>query len=320
MRRENQDKLSKTAASGLVALVFLVLGFQLAIFVVKVVERSPVGVGDDVAVGAEDVKVAEAADGPLPSEHFSASEVKARSREVSGSGARSREVSGGGARSREASPQRSRYGGYERPSVAAARTYESFVFDPNTVSLEDLQRLGLSPRQAESIENYRSKGGRFRTKADFQKMYVVSDTLFARLESFIEIPKLELNAADSASLVALRGIGPWYARRILDYRQRLGGFFDKTQLLEIDGLDAERFAGLADEVSVDPSRIRRLDIWHAPDSLLARHPYIGARGARSLVRYRELYDSTRWTLPDLAREQVLSQENIEKLKKYIETQ
>ncbi|MBQ2598257.1 MAG: helix-hairpin-helix domain-containing protein [Bacteroidales bacterium] len=300
MRRENQDKLSKTAASGLVALVFLVLGFQLAIFVVKVVERSPVGVGDDVAVGAEDVKVAEAADGPLPSEHFSASEVKARSR--------------------EASPQRSRYGGYERPSVAAARTYESFVFDPNTVSLEDLQRLGLSPRQAESIENYRSKGGRFRTKADFQKMYVVSDTLFARLESFIEIPKMELNAADSASLVALRGIGPWYARKILDYRQRLGGFFDKTQLLEIDGIDAERFAGLADEVSVDPTRIRRLDIWHAPDSLLARHPYIGARGARSLVRYRELYDSTRWTLPDLAREQVLSQENIEKLKKYIEIQ
>ena len=310
MRRENQDKLSKTAASGLVALVFLVLGFQLAIFVVKVVERSPVGVGDDVAVGAEDVKVSEAADGPLPSEHFSASEVKARSREVSGSGARSR----------EASPQRSRYGGYERPSVAAARTYESFVFDPNTVSLEDLQRLGLSPRQAESIENYRSKGGRFRTKADFQKMYVVSDTLFARLESFIEIPKLELNAADSASLVALRGVGPWYARKILDYRQRLGGFFDKTQLLEIDGIDAERFAGLADEVSVDPTRIRRLDIWHAPDSLLARHPYIGARGARSLVRYRELYDSTRWTLADLSREQVLSQENIEKLKKYIESQ
>ena len=312
MRRENQDKLSKTAASGLVALVFLVLGFQLAIFVVKVVERSPVGVGDDVAVGAGDVKVSEAADGPLPSEHFSASEVRARSREVSGSGARSR----------EASPQRSRYGGYERPSVAAARAraYESFVFDPNTVSLEDLQRLGLSPRQAESIENYRSKGGRFRTKADFQKMYVVSDTLFARLESFIEIPKLELNAADSASLVALRGIGPWYARKILDYRQRLGGFFDKTQLLEIDGIDAERFAGLADEVSVDPTRIRRLDIWHAPDSLLARHPYIGARGARSLVRYRELYDSTRWTLADLAREQVLSQENIEKLKKYIETQ
>ena len=300
MRRENQDKLSKTAASGLVALVFLVLGFQLAIFVVKVVERSPVGIGDDVAVGAEDVKVSEAADGPLPSEHFSASEVKARSR--------------------EASPQRSRYGGYERPSVAAARTYESFVFDPNTVSLEDLQRLGLSPRQAESIENYRSKGGRFRTKADFQKMYVVSDTLFARLEPFIEIQKLELNAADSASLVALRGIGPWYARRILDYRERLGGFFDKTQLLEIDGLDAERFTGFADEVTVNSTRIRRLDIWHAPDSLLARHPYIGARGARSLVRYRELYDSTRWTLPDLALEQVLSQENIEKLKKYIETQ
>lgn len=310
MRREKKDKLSKTAASGIVALVFLVLGFQIAFFVVKVMERSPVGAGDD--------ETAEAADGPLSGEHFSASEAEARSCEAS-----SREGRNG-----EAKAQRSRYGGYERPariqsgrpSVPASRKYESFNFDPNTVSLEDLQRLGLSPRQAESIESYRSKGGRFRTKADFQKMYVVSDSLFSRLEPFIDIPKLELNAADSAALVALRGIGPWYARKILDYRERLGGFFDKTQLLEIDGIDAERFAGLSDEVTADAARIRRIDLWHASDSLLARHPYIGGRGARSLVRYRTLYDSTRWTLPDLAREQVLPVENIEKLKKYIEIQ
>ena len=39
MRREKKEKLSKSAASGMVALVFLVLGFQLAIFVVKVIER-----------------------------------------------------------------------------------------------------------------------------------------------------------------------------------------------------------------------------------------------------------------------------------------
>lgn len=200
------------------------------------------------------------------------------------------------------------------------RAYESFPFDPNTISLADLQRLGLSQRQAESIDNYRAKGGRFRTKADFQKMYVVSDTLFARLEPFIRIPKLELNGADSAALVGLRGIGPWYARKILDYRERLGGFHELQQLLEIDGIDQERIDGFAENVEIDTAKIRRLDLWHTPDSLLARHPYLGAKGARSVVRYRELYDSTHWTLADLVREHALSEQNIEKLKIYIDIQ
>ena len=186
--------------------------------------------------------------------------------------------------------------------------------------MADLQRLGLSERQAESIENYRSKGGRFRSKADFRKMYVVSDTLFARLEAYIEIPKLELNTADSAALVALRGIGPYYARKILDYRERLGGFVDAAQLLEIDGLDADRLAGFSEDVTVDAKKIRKIDLWHASDTVLARHPYIGAKGARSVLRYRQLYDSARWTLPDLAKERALPPENIEKLKKYIEIQ
>lgn len=234
---------------------------------------------------------------------------------------------------------RSKLGGYRRPAGGTrasgvkkpgrtwpsdarkpGRTYESFAFDPNTVSVADLQRLGLSERQAESIDNYRSKGGRFRSKADFRKMYVVSDTLFARLEAYIEIPKLELNRADSAALVALRGIGPYYARKILDYRERLGGFVDAAQLLEIDGLEADRLAGFSEDVTVDAKKIRKIDLWHASDTVLARHPYIGAKGARSVLRYRQLYDSARWTLPDLAKERALPSENIEKLKKYIEIQ
>ena len=298
MRREKKEGLSRSAASGMVALVFLILGFQLAIFVLKVMERPETSGPVEATVKVEGERDT-AADTVTP--------VYAPS------------------------PPRTKLGGYARPGDArsgsgmakrsgTARIYESFAFNPNTVSLEDLVRLGLSPRQAESIENYRSKGGRFRSKADFQKMYVVSDTLFARLEPYIDIPKLELNVADSAALVSLRGIGPWYARKILDYRDRLGGFVAKEQLLEIDGIDADRLAGFSDEVTVDPSRIRRIDLWNAPDSVLARHPYLGPKGARSIVRYRELYDSTRRTLPDLARERVLAEENIEKLKKYIVNQ
>ena len=308
-RGDRKEQLSKGAASGLVALVFLVLGFQLAIFVVKVVERPAV---------QEAVTELDSLRSPVkPGMTNDQSEGDARS-----------------APGMTGAPEKTRLGGYARPAgvqrpTAAkgartaktpVRTYESFAFDPNTVSLADLQRLGLSARQAESIENYRAKGGRFRSKADFQKMYVVSDTLFARLEPFIDIPKLELNTADSAALVSLRGIGPWYARKILNYRDRLGGFYDLAQLREIEGIDEERFAGLADQLRVDSSKIRRIDLWHAPDSLLAAHPYLGPKGARSIVRYRTLYDPTRWTPADLLRERVLPEENIEKLKNYIEYQ
>jgi DNA uptake protein ComE-like DNA-binding protein len=290
------DKLSKGAASGLVALVFLVLGFQLALFVVKVVERPAV---------QESVPEPDSMRSPVnPRSEPRVTEKSAGASEAAG-GVRRSDLFSGARRTTERRNE---------------QNYESFVFDPNTITLADLQRLGLSERQAASIENYRAKGGRFRSKADFQKMYVVSDTLFARLEPFIDIPKLELNTVDSAALLSLRGIGPWYAHKILTYRERLGGFVDVAQLREIDGLDDERLSGFIDQVCVDSSRIRRLDLWHASDTLLAAHPYLGPKGARSLLRYRSLYDSTRWTLSDLAREHALPVENIEKLKKYIEIQ
>jgi len=292
--KEAKDRMSKSVASGMVALVFLVLGFQLAVFVIKVVERPP----ERCRVEPGMMK-AEAGDTVVPP---------------------AVEAVGGA--------ERTKFGGYDRPAEAGrgrpakkpARTFESFAFDPNTVSVADLQRLGLSERQAESIENYRSKGGRFRSKADFQKMYVVSDTLYARLEPYIDIPKLELNTADSAALLTLRGIGPYYAHKILAYRDRLGGFVDAAQLREIEGIDAERFAGLADQVSVDPAKIRKLDLWHASDTALARHPYIGPRAARGIVRYRELAAPALQTLSDLSREHILPEENIEKLKNYIDIQ
>jgi DNA uptake protein ComE-like DNA-binding protein len=284
------DKSSKGTVSGMVALVFLVLGFQLAVFVIKVIERPESRVESGMEATTDAAEASEAADVfSEPRAFISERNEKTEQRSDPSPGARR----------------------------LAKRTYESFPFDPNTVSIADLQRLGLTLRQAESVDHYRSKGGRFRTKDDFRKMYVVSDTLFARLEPFIKIPKVELNAADSAALVSLRGVGPYYARKILEYRERLGGFQEKAQLLEIEGFDAERLAGFSDDIEIDASRIRPLDIWRATDSMLARHPYLGPKGARSIARYKQLYDTTRWTLADLERERALPKENIEKLKKYI---
>ena len=295
------EKQSKGVASGMVALVFLVLGFQLAVFVIKVVERPESRVEPGMTATTDATVTTVITDTTVASE--------------AAGGVRRSDLFSGARRTPERRSERN-----VQPGRRSERSYESFPFDPNTVSLADLQRLGLTLRQAETIDHYRSKGGRFRTKDDFRKMYVVTDSLFARLEPFIKIPKVELNAADSAALVSLRGIGPYYARKILDYRERLGGFLNKAQLLEIEGLDEERLAGFLDDVEIDTTRCNRLDLWHATDSILARHPYLGEKGARSITRYKKLYDTTRWTLADLEKEHALPKENIEKLKKYIEIQ
>ena len=99
-----------------------------------------------------------------------------------------------------------------RESVPPSRV-ENFRFDPNTVTVEEMVRLGFNRAQAQSIDKYRQKGGRFRRKGDFAKSYVVSDSVYSRLGEYIEIPLLDINKADSAAFDALPGIGNTLLRR-----------------------------------------------------------------------------------------------------------
>ena len=166
------------------------------------------------------------------------------------------------------------------------RRVENFEFDPNSVSVEDLMRLGFSEKQARSIDNYRAKGGRFRRKSDFAKSYVVADSVYRRLESYIRIPKVDINTADSAMFDALPGIGPYFAAKMEEYRGRLGGYSFPEQLLDIYNFGEERFDGLKDliECSEPPA----YELWTLPADELRKHPYIRNRqAADAIVLYRE---------------------------------
>jgi competence ComEA-like helix-hairpin-helix protein len=180
---------------------------------------------------------------------------------------------------------------------------EHFYFNPNELSEHDWVRLGLSPAQARVVKNYEAKGGKFRTKEDVKKMFVISAELYAELEPFIVLPEekagnqqtananesrrpmpaiLELNTADSTDLVSIDGIGPVFARRILSYRERLGGFRSIEQLREVFGMDEEHFEKVRPSVTADSTYIRRINV---PD--LKKHPYFTPGVAQALVNYRK---------------------------------
>lgn len=190
------------------------------------------------------------------------------------------------------------------------RRIESFRFDPNTVSTEDLVRLGFTPKQAASIDSYRAKGGRFRRKSDFARSYVVSDSVFKRLEPFIDIPLLDINTADSAAFDALPGIGGYFARKMVEYRQRLGGYSSTRQLLEIKNFDIDRYEALKDLIFI--GTVQAYPLWTLPEEELRRHPYIGD-AARGIVFYREHNPKDRWSIEALKDAGVITEENAARL-------
>jgi competence protein ComEA len=170
-----------------------------------------------------------------------------------------------------------------------------FRFDPNTASTGDWQRLGITVKQAAIIKNYRSKGGRFRKAEDLQKIYGLTKVDYARLAPFIIIAKentkanvvVELNSADSAKLTTIDGIGGAFAKRIIYYRERLGGFITKEQLKEVYGIDDLKYDEIKDQVKIDAGRIREININTITFDKLRLMPYLNYKQVNAIVEYRK---------------------------------
>ncbi|MDR1416901.1 MAG: helix-hairpin-helix domain-containing protein [Prevotellaceae bacterium] len=230
----------------------------------------------------------------------------------------------------------------EKPPQPQER--KTFKFDPNTISTDSLTLLGFSPKQAAAIVRYRERGGRFRTAADFLKLGVITDKQKERLGSYVDIapppPKdflqrdsaprfraataaateapqpVELNAADTALLGTLPGIGKYFAQKIVEYREQLGGYTSTEQLLEIKNFGDERMQRLANRVSVDTSMVQKFTLSEENLELMRRHPYLGAYAARGIVQYAKRKGSAA-TLDEVMKNNLVTSLQAEKLKKYV---
>ncbi len=178
-----------------------------------------------------------------------------------------------------------------------------FPFDPNELDEEAWLSMGLRERLVKTIINYRNKGGRFYEIEDVKNIYGMRENEYKALEPFINIKKdtlktfkkkliandllLDINSADTLDLQQLKGIGPSYARRIVKYRERLGGYNYKGQLMEVYGMDSLRYSGIKENVFVETDSIQKININEAGIKQLIKHPYIEFYLAKSIVKYRK---------------------------------
>ena len=226
---------------------------------------------------------------------------------------------------------------------------ERFPFDPNTADSTQLLRLGLQPWQVRNIYKYRAKGGIYRRKEDFARLYGLTVKQYRELEPYIRISSdylpastlvdkrepveqvpvkrdslrypvkiqenehVVLNTADTTQLKKVPGIGSYYARQIIRYGQRLGGYVSVDQLDEIDDFPKESKKYF---VIVD-ARPSRLNINRLTLPQLRRHPYINFFQAKAITDYRRLHGDIK-SLNELRLDRDFPEEAIRRLEPYIE--
>lgn len=178
-----------------------------------------------------------------------------------------------------------------------------FNFDPNIVTHQELVKLGLTNGQASVVVKYRERGGVFRTREDLKRIYVLPDGFYDRVKEYIEIEevpnvikeedvvkeavKIDLNSTDSLQLLSLPGIGPYYAGKIVDFRNRVGGFAYPSQIMDIKGIDSERFNMISSYIYADTSKIQKKNLERIQFEELSANPYVGSYLARAIIRFRE---------------------------------
>jgi competence protein ComEA len=196
-----------------------------------------------------------------------------------------------------------------------------FAFNPNHLPDDQWHRLGLSQKQIEVLKHYEAKGGRFYKKSDLQKIYSITPEDYKRLEPYIQLPEgataiIDINRADSASLVTLKGIGPAYAMRIIRYRTKLGGFYSKEQLKEVFGIDEEHYLLIKDAIKLNPGAIQKVNINKATFDDLRRYPYLSYKQTNAIIQYRAEhgdYDN----LDDMKDVAILDEATLNKVKPYL---
>jgi competence ComEA-like helix-hairpin-helix protein len=203
------------------------------------------------------------------------------------------------------------------------KEFKFTTFNPNTVSVTELSKMGVPSYAIINWMKFREAGGVFRKGEEVGKIYGIDQELLTLMSPYVKIPVrganerkeyvdirekrndrnpvvsgktenaseigaliIDLNKADTTELQKIKGIGPVFSQRIVDFRNLLGGFYSVEQLREVYGLSP----GLVDEISayfvVSVADIKKMDVNSFSLRKLKAHPYINFYQAREIIEYQ----------------------------------
>lgn len=213
-----------------------------------------------------------------------------------------------------------------------------FSFDPNTLSIAGWKKLGLNERTIRTIEKYRTRGGKFYKPEDLKKIWGLPDGFYEYAKDFIAIQatnkikeqnntppvytksekkgwNIEINNADTTAFIELPGIGSKLALRIINFREKLGGFYSIEQLKETYGLADSTFQKIKSYLHV-AGGVKKINVNAATKDELKIHPYFKWNLANAIVEYRNQHGNFK-SLEELKNIAAIKDETFIKLSPYL---
>lgn len=214
---------------------------------------------------------------------------------------------------------------------------ELFFFDPNSISRQGWEKLGLRDKTINTIQNFIAKGGHFYKKEDLKKIYGLRKEEYERLAPYVQIKTItsfenaeqkenkvvytfiDINGADTSMLIALPGIGSKLAARIINFRNSLGGFYSIEQIKETYGLPDSTFQKIKSRLNLNKEAIKKININTATIDELKTHPYIKYTLANAIIAYRNEHGPF-LKVEDIKKIVVITEETFEKISPYLSIQ
>lgn len=179
-------------------------------------------------------------------------------------------------------------------------TDEYTKIEINSSTAEDFQRLkGIGKVFAERIVKYREMIGGFSSIEQIKEVYGIHDTIYQKFKSNIYVKPIskkqiivtkkiiEINSANQDDFESLNGIGKVFAQRIIQFREKLGGFRNKEQLKDVYGIHDTIYQKIKDQIKINPvQQTQKINVNTATYEELTANPYLFSTVAKQIIGYR----------------------------------
>jgi len=232
-----------------------------------------------------------------------------------------------------------------------SNNFQLHYFNPNKTNYTTFLKLGFTTKQANTIISYRNAGGKFKKPSDLKKVYGIKQSDYNRVKPYIQIPeetkaevlnkergdldkqikytkenvtysnkteiiKLNLNEIDSVALLSIHGIGPVFAKRIINYRNYLGGYYSVKQLSEVYGFNQELLNKVSTYLTTDSTQVVSLNINASDFKQINKHPYFSYSQTKAIFKYRDLMIEFK-SIDELLENNLVDTTTFDKIKPYL---